>query len=123
MRQTAKALKSYFGSFGLPAYANESVPDDVTMPYIVYPLKQPVWNEKTTMYCIVWYRTTGYAQLLAKVDEILADLEEGRRIETDDGFVMLYPEPTLVQEYHDTENGARGMYISMSMNSYHIPGV
>ena len=122
MRGTAKALKTYFSSFGIPAYAQQSIPDDVPLPYITYPLKEPAWNEKTTMFAIVRYKATGYAALLEKVDQILADIGEGRQIELDNGYLFLYPEPTVVQEYSEPENGIKGIYINLSMNSYHMPG-
>lgn len=122
MRQTAIALKSYLSSFNIPAYQQDSIPDDVPLPYITYPLKEPEWNQKTSFYFIVWYRSTGYGELLTKVDEILADIGEGKKINLENGYLVLYPEPTLVQEYNDEDNKAKGMYVSMAMNSYHMPG-
>lgn len=123
MRQTSKALKTYFSSFGLPAYQQDSVPDDVDLPYITYPLKEPEWNQQTTFYVIVWYRSTGYQDLLTTVDAILADIGEGRIINLEGGYLVLYPDSTLVQEYNDEDGKAKGMYISLAMNSYHMPGV
>ena len=48
MRAVAKALKTFVGGFGIPAYASDSIPDDVRAPYLTYPVQEPEWNQKAT---------------------------------------------------------------------------
>ena len=68
MRATAKALKEFVSSFGLPAYTVDSVPDDVQVPYLTYPLSEPEWDRKSTWYIQGWFRTTSNAELTATAD-------------------------------------------------------
>lgn len=128
MKQTAMALKSFFSQFGVPAYSETSVPDELELPYITYPIKEPEWREKTSLYCIIWCRTSGYSQALSIADAIMGAVNEGAKIKTENGYVVLYPENPFFQEMtgesgSQTDNDTKGLYINMTMNSYHVAGV
>lgn len=72
MTNTAIALYNFFSGFGLPAYVEYSPPDEAELPYITYQLAEPNWRDPTPLYARVWYRSTSYAAINAKVDEIRA---------------------------------------------------
>ena len=80
MTNIAIALYNFFSGFGLPAYVEYAPPDDAELPYITYQLTDPDWRDNATFYARVWYRSTSYAQINAKVDEIAAAIGEGLRI-------------------------------------------
>ena len=119
---TAQALQDFFSGFGIPAYAENTIPDDAEPPYITYPQKEPEWREKTTFYAIVYYRhRDSNLDSLAKADEIVAAIGEGIRLPIDGGYVVLWPETPLVQAM--PPNGdVRPAYINLSINAYHMPG-
>ena len=117
------ALKTFAESFGLPAYTNSSVPDDVSLPYIVYPMTEPEWNQKASFYFLIWARTTGYADLLEKADAIRAAVGVGVKIPLEDGYLVIWPETPAIQEMSDVEHNLKGIYINLSINAYHTPGV
>lgn len=89
MTNTAKALYKFFSGFGIPAYVEYAPPDDAQLPYITYQLVSPDWRESATMYARVWYRSTSFAAINAKVDEIAASIGEGKSIPTEGGAVYL----------------------------------
>ena len=121
MKNLAMALKTYFSGFGLPAYTTDSVPDDVELPYLAYSLAEPEWNQKATMYVQIWNRSRSNAMILEKADEILADIGEGKRLETDAGIVVIWPDsPAQVQVDEDPD--FRYAYINFGINSYQMPG-
>ena len=120
MRAAAKAMKEFFGGFGLPAYTVESIPEDVTVPYLAYSLKEPEWNQKTTGYVQGWYRATCNAALAEKVDEIIQAIGVGITIPTDSGYLVIYPETPLCQLM--TDGDYRSFYINISMNVFQMPG-
>lgn len=120
MRATAKALKQFVGGFGLPAYTTESVPDDVQAPFLVYPLTEPEWNQKATFYIQGWYRSTSNAELSAKADQIIREVGTGITINTDSGYMVIYPDTPLVQLM--TDGDYRSFYINLSINVYQMPG-
>lgn len=120
MRQTANALKSFVGGFGLPAYATETVPKDVLLPYLTYPLTEPEWNQKSTFYIQGWYRTTDYSEMLEKADQIVREIGTGIIINTESGYMVIYPETPIIQTLVDGD--VRSFYINLSLNAYQMPG-
>ena len=120
MRAFAKALKTFAGGFGLPAYAADSIPDDVRVPYITYPLNEPEWSQKNSFYLQGWYRTTSNAALAEKADEIVQEIGEGITLQTDSGKLVIYPETPLIQFL--TDGDYRSFYINLSVNSFQMPG-
>ena len=120
MRATAKALKEFVGGFGLPAYTVQSVPKDVQVPYLTYPLTEPEWNQKATFYIQGWYRSTSNADLTAKADQIISEIGTGITISTESGYLVIYPESPLVQLIVDGDY--RSFYINLSINAFQMPG-
>ena len=123
MIQTAKALADFFGGFGIPAYSENTVPDDAELPYITYPLREPEWNAKTTFWAIVYFRSqSSNLYGLSKADEIVAAIGNGIRLPIEGGYVVLWPETPLVQSMPPNDE-VRAAYINLSINAYHMPGV
>jgi hypothetical protein len=89
MTNTAKALYQFFSGFGLPAYVEYNVPDESVLPYMTYQLTEPGWNDSGTIYARVWYRSTSFTAINAKVDQIKAAVGEGVSIHTNGGAVYL----------------------------------
>lgn len=120
MRATAKALTEFARSFGLPAYLVGTVPDDITLPYITYPLSDPEWNQKATFYIQGWYRSTANDEMMAKADQIVSEIGTGITVHMDGGYLVIYPESPVVQILVDGD--LRSFYINLSINAYHLPG-
>jgi len=121
VRATAQALKTLFSSFGIPAYTLDSVPDEVELPYITFPLTEPEWNEQASFYCQVWYPKRRLADLLAKADEVVEAIGEMKKIEIEGGYIVIYPSSPLMQVQSD--EGSQSVYIMLTINAYHMPGV
>lgn len=120
MKAVAEAMKQFVGGFGLPAYTTQSVPDDVQAPYLIYPLVEPEWNQKTSWYIQGWYRSTSNTDLVEKADEIVKEIGTGITISTESGFLVIYPDSPLVQMMNDDDY--RSFYINLSINAYQVPG-
>ena len=121
MFNTAAALTTFFSGFGLPAYAEDSVPDDVALPYITFSLSVAEWNQKASMYAQVWDRTTSNTGIIRKADQITAAIgDAGVRIPVDGGYLVIWPESPLIQIMVDGD--FRSAYINLSINAYQLPG-
>lgn len=120
MLNTARALYEFWSGFGLPAYTTSTVPDSVSLPYITYSLVETEPLEGATHYAQVWYRTTSNAALLGKVDEILAAIGTGCRIDCEGGYVVLRPSTPIVQLMVDQDPANRYAYINLLINCYHL---
>ena len=125
MMATATALKTFFSSFGLPAYTVDTVPKDVDAPYIAYYFSEPEWDKKTSGYAQVWYRTKSNSTVLTKADEVLAAIGEWKEIALDgNGYLVIYPENPKGSIMVDPDDDAyRAAIINFSINSYHMPGL
>ena len=121
MYQTAAALKAFFSGFGLPAYQEGSVPDDVELPYNSYSVVEPEWNQKASNWFRVWDRTTTNTGLIRIADQITAAISEQKRIPLTGGHLVLWPETPNAQIQADGD--FRYAYVNYSINSYHLPGV
>jgi len=89
MTNTAIALYQFFSGFGLEAFVENNVPEEAQLPYITYQLTEPDWDDSQAMYARVWYRSTSFLAINAKVDEIRAAIGEGASIPTAGGAVYL----------------------------------
>jgi len=121
MYKAAAALKTFFSSFGLPAYATGSVPDDVTTPYITFSLSVPNWDAPASMYAEVWDRTTTNTGIIRMADQITGEIGQCKNIPLEGGYLVLRPESPLIQIREDGD--FRSAYINLSVNAYHLPGI
>jgi len=115
MKQTAKALKKFFGGFGIPAYISDNLPDNVKMPYITYDLVEPEPLAYGYMNASVWYKSESALELIEKVDEIKAAIGEGVSLPTESGAVYLFREQnaTFAQIRNDPNPETKRAYLSM----------
>lgn len=97
MTQTAQALYSFFSGFEIPAFVESTEPDGTPAPYITYELASPDWRENMAIHARVWYRSTSFAEIAAKVDEIGAAIGEGISIKTESGAVYLWRDENFAQ--------------------------
>ena len=83
------AVYTFLSSFGIPAYAASSVPDQATFPYLTYDLVLGEWGEpEVNMPVNVWYRTDSEAIPNAKVREISQAIGMGGVLLHCDGGVL-----------------------------------
>lgn len=120
MINTAMTLKEFFSGFDIPAYAESSVPDEVALPYITYPLTEPSWNEQAVYHCQIWYQQKHLGELLAKADQVVGAIQEGVILKNAGSYVVMYPSEPLIQIL--TDEDSQRAYISLIINAYHMPG-
>ena len=62
--------------------------------------------------------------MLEKADQITEDIGEIKRLPFEGGLVVIWPESPKVQIMVDpNDRMLRYAYISLSINSYHMPGI
>ena len=70
------AQQTFWNSFGLIAYDENTVPDDATMPYITYEAKTAEIGEKQPQTASLWYKSTSWQDISQKA-EAISDLIGG----------------------------------------------
>ena len=90
------AIQRWLSSFGIPAYAATSVPDEgdpdwAGFPYITYDLAEGRWGDgEVNMPVNIWYRTDSEAAPNAKVRDIADAIGiGGLTIRCDDGMLWI----------------------------------
>lgn len=118
MTQTARALQSFFGSFGIPAYVEYSLPDDAKMPYITYELAEPDWRGSHAEHARVWYNSNSFSEIASKIDEIKAAIGNGVSIPTENGAIYLYADDDFCQFQPMDEPKIKCAYLSFVLQCY-----
>ena len=115
------ALYAFFGSFGIPAYAEDTVSDDVKLPYITCRIAIPEWEHPVTLYARVWYRSMSFEDIDAKVGEIDAAIGPGAVVPFDDGAIWIYKGTPFAQYMpQQGDPTLKCMYLNMSMQAITI---
>ena len=117
MTEIAKALKAFYGGFGIPAYTEDNVPDTAQLPYITYTLPQSDLFSGAIHQARVWYEGNSNAQVNAKADEVLAAIGRGVKLAAGHGYVCIYPGTPLAQ-MQPTDDNTRIVYINLELRSY-----
>jgi len=118
MTNTAKALYQFFSGFGLDAYGEYNIPDDAPLPYISYQLIEPDWDDSGTFYARVWYRSTSYVDINAKLSEIKAAVGEGVSVRTPGGAVYLSKGTPFIQfQPLEGDDSLRVAYLNFNIHA------
>lgn len=117
MMQTGKALFKFFGSFGIPAYEENSVPDDAVLPYITFEQADTTWDRPISISASVWYAGTSLTEVFSKVDEIKEKLGEGYRIPTESGCLWLYKDTSFAQVLDADADSVKRVVLNIGMHA------
>lgn len=64
------ALQTFWSSFGLVAYDENTVPDNAVLPYITYEASVADFDETAYLTASIWYRSNSWAEVSQKAEEI-----------------------------------------------------
>ena len=120
MKETAAKLKLFFSGFDIPAYARQSIPDEVGLPYIAYDLTEPRWDQQANFSCQIYYPKNQLEELLTKADEVMEAIGEGIQITMPNGYLVIYLAEQQAQMISD--EWTQSAYLSLLINSYNTPG-
>ena len=76
----AAALHKFWESFGIPAYEENTVPDDAVEPYITYESAADAYGADVPLSASLWYRSTSWVDVNAKTEEIGRAIGYGGKI-------------------------------------------
>lgn len=66
----SQAIHTFWSQFGLPAYDENTVPDEAEMPYITYDVGVGSLGDFINLNGSLWYRSTSWREISQKADEI-----------------------------------------------------
>lgn len=121
----AQALQSFWSSFGIPAVDEQSAYDDMTMEalgnppmYITYEVQTSNLGEPTALTASIWKRSTTWAAVQEKADEIAAYIGWGGKVLPIDGGYLWVKlrQPFAQRIFTDQDDSIRRMYLNISVD-------
>lgn len=80
-----QALDAFWHGFGLPAYDENTVPDNVKLPYLTYEASIDSFGDPIAQTANLWYRSSSWGEITAKEQEISEFITRGGRMIAYDG--------------------------------------
>lgn len=116
----AQAIHSFWSSFGIPAYDENTIPTGENRPnppYITYNVSTGALEDILLLTASVWYYDTSWVNVTEKVDEIAEKL--GRNgfhiIELDEGYLWIVQGSPFAQRMSDPEDDMlRRIYLNVT---------
>lgn len=111
-----QAIQKLWSSFGIPAYDEQTVPDNAKMPYITYQVATDSIDQIVNLSASIWYRSSSWKDVSNKCDEIARYLaEQGfAKIELDNGYVWFVKGTPFAQRMSDPEDDMiRRIYLNV----------
>lgn len=117
----AQALHNFWSSFGLPAYASDTVPDNRKFPYITYDVATDSLDYVINLNASLWYRSMRWDEITKKTEEISQYIlnMQPPAIELDEGRMYLTKAQPFAQRMSD-EGGddIRRMLLSVNVEFF-----
>lgn len=70
MADKSQAIHAFWNSFDIPAYDENTVPQEAGMPYITYEAATDSIDGGLSLSASLWYRSTSWAAISRKAEEI-----------------------------------------------------
>ena len=114
-----QAIDAFWNSFGLPAYDENTIPDNASMPYITYVADVSSFEQPITLIGSIWYRNTSWATVSHKADDIAQYIGTSyKAIKLNDGYMVLTKGTPFAQRMADEDDSVRRMYIMIDVEFY-----
>ena len=108
----AQAIHSFWSGFGVPAYDQNTVPQNAQMPYITYSVATNAINRLTVLSASLWYHSTSWENITKKTEEIAAEIGSGYALKKlDNGYLYITQGTPFAQRMSDEDSSIRRMYI------------
>lgn len=109
-----QGLQEFWSSFDIPAYDEDTVPDDAEMPYITYSTSVASFENAVPLKASIWYRSTSWKDISRKAEEIAERLKSLYFIPIGENeYIMLAQGVPFAQRMRDEDGGIRRIYINV----------
>ena len=118
-----EALYAFWSQFGVPAYAEDMVPDDAKLPFIRYSVAKAPAMDATIMTAYNYHnaRLMGNVERARLADQIAEAIpEKGVKLQMNNGgFVVMYRNSDFQTPYKDPEDfNVIGVRTSVEVHFY-----
>lgn len=109
-----QALNNFWNSFGIPAYDENSVPDEAALPYITYSVGIDDFNRPVSLSASIWYRTTSWVEITNKQNQISETIGLGGiMIPYNTGSIWIKKGSPFSQRISSEDNSIRRIFMNI----------
>ena len=110
-----QALQTFWSSFGLKAYDENTVSASAVMPYITYEAATGAIEDNVLLAASLWYRSTSWADISKKADEIAREIGLGGAVVPYDGGALWIKTgaPFSQRMSEPNDDGVRRKYLNI----------
>ncbi|HPY84041.1 MAG TPA: hypothetical protein PLS20_03240 [Ruminococcus flavefaciens] len=110
-----QALHTFYSSFGVPAYEENSVPETAKPPYITYEVITSEFDgENIALSCQIYDKSNSLKNLNKLTEQLSVRLRGGCKLVCDDGYIMLYRGEPFAKPLPTWDKTVKGRYINIS---------
>lgn len=111
-----QAIQALWSSFNLPAYDENTVPDNAALPYITYSVATDSLDYVVPLSASIWYSSTSWESISKKADEISAYIGNGGiTIPLDLGYMYISRGNPFAQRIADESDSLiRRIYLNVN---------
>ena len=114
-----QAYYNLWSSFSIPAYDENSVPDDASYPRIDYQCIVSDLDYPVYPIAKLWYRSSSWVEADAKLTEIAAFIEDMGAIKLDDGYMNVDKGSPFAQRQTDpADEAVKGYVINLQVEFF-----
>ena len=113
-----QALHNFWSSFGLTAYDENTVPDNALTTnggkYLTYNVATASLDEPTPLYANLWYKSSSWAEITVKANQMSEAIGRGAAIVSyDGGYIWICRGTPYSQRMPDDDDTIRRIYINV----------
>ena len=110
-----QALQTFWSSFGLNAYDENTVPENAEMPYITYEAKTANLDKPLFLSAQLFYYSTSWKEISEKADEIAQRINYGHCIlPVQGGYLYITQGSPFSQRMTESNNSVRRIVINIA---------
>lgn len=115
-----QGLQHFWGSFGIPAYDENSVPDDAVMPYITYGASVSQFGNIVPSFASVWYRSSSWTEISQKTEQIAEMLHNYKLISLDNNqYIFITQGSPFAQRMSDPNDELiKRIYVNVTVEFF-----
>ena len=111
----AEKWTEYLSSFGLPAYDENTVPEDASLPRITYSWAESELDAPVAISASLWYRSKKWKEITQKASEIYDAVGTGVVLPIAGGYLWINRGVPFSQRVADADDGIRRILLNFSV--------
>lgn len=108
------ALNAFWNGFSIPAYDENTVPDDEEMPYITFEASVGGFDDPILLSASLYYRSQSWREISQKAKEIGQTINSGHGVGYQGGRLWITPQSPFAQRMSEpNDSGVRRILLQI----------